>query len=263
MENWEYPKVRGFIWSLKNEDWFSSNEITYVDVEVIPVCEQKWLRWSQSIVSLKEIEKKDLHQLIQVVNTTNQSYQSILENSHNAFHFLPSLTGTILDANKYCAVDLFGYSLEELRQSWRDRNHWSYALPCSKKKKSGKGRNGWVTAELDWEKNKVGENFNWVVPLLFFQMSYGEKKDINLYKWYIHFGAARSNKTLTNIWQKKYKTLFEIPYHVDLGFLETRNIIDCKWRGDPHIWLYQRRVFYNLVLRDPPKEWFRVKLIRP
>jgi len=93
----------------------SSNEITYVDVEVIPVL-SKSDSLESIIVSFKEIEKKTF--TTNPGSENNQSYQSILENSSNAF-FLTKPDGTILDANK-TACDLFGYSLEELRQVGRE-----------------------------------------------------------------------------------------------------------------------------------------------
>jgi len=95
MENGISGKLEGFYLKLKNEDG-SSNEITYVDVEVIPVL-SKSDSLESIIVSFKEIEKKTF--TTNPGSENNQSFKAFLENSSNAF-FLTKPDGTILDANK-------------------------------------------------------------------------------------------------------------------------------------------------------------------
>jgi PAS domain S-box-containing protein len=246
MENGISGKLEGFYLKLKNEDG-SSNEITYVDVEVIPVL-SKSDSLESIIVSFKEIEKKTF--TTNPGSENNQSYQSILENSSNAF-FLTKPDGTILDANK-TACDLFGYSLEELRQVGRegiiDHND-AFVL----KKIRERDETGRVTAELVGKK-KSGERFPIECSSVIFSDVNGEKKtstsinDITLRK--------QVEQDL-RISEKKYKTLFEDnPLPMLIWDFETRNIIDCNEEAILK-YGYTREEFLQLSIREiRPKEDF-------
>ncbi len=107
-------KLDNFYCTLKKDDGFQF-ERTHVDVEITPVLNESDLPVS-IIVSFKETENKTVSNNLDRNNS--QDYRSIVENSLIAF-FLTKPDGTILEANK-AACDLFGYSLEELRQIGRE-----------------------------------------------------------------------------------------------------------------------------------------------
>jgi PAS domain S-box-containing protein len=191
-------KLEGFYLKLKENDGLPKDGI-YCDVEVIPVLNESDLPES-IIVSFKETEKRTLSTNPDSENS--QYYQSIIENSLNAF-FLTRPDGTLLEANK-AAYDMFGYSLEELRQVGRegiiDHREGHIHEKIRERSETGKLKAGLVGIK------KSGEKFPMEVSsVLFF--------DVN--------GEKRSSSTISDISQRKqvekelliseekYKTLFE------------------------------------------------------
>lgn len=241
-------KLEGFYFKLKKDDC-TLFEGMHVDVEIIPVLNENDLPGS-IILSFKETENKTAADRPEY--NSNQYYRSIVENSLNAF-FLTKPDGTILEANQ-AAIDLFGYTLEELRQIGREGiiDHTEGYIYEKIKERS---KRGWVKAELVGVK-KSGVKFPIEVSSLLFS-------DLN--------GEQRTSTTISDISQrktveqelllseKKYKALFEDnPMPMFIWDFETRNIIDCNEEALIK-YGYTREEFLQLNIRDiRPKEDIRL-----
>ena len=110
MKNGLPEKMERFYFKLKNTEGVPCERIS-MDVEIIPVMNESNLPVS-IMVSFKEVEYNIISDTL--FNKNSQDYRGIVENSLIAF-FLTKPDGTILECNK-AACDLFGYSINELRQ---------------------------------------------------------------------------------------------------------------------------------------------------
>jgi len=171
IENRINGKLEGLYLKLKKEDGVPG-EGTYTDVEITPVLNESDLPAS-IIVSFKETENKAVSSNWDSENNLN--YRNIVENSLNAF-FLTKPDGTILVANK-AACDLFGYSVEELRQIGPqgiiDHSQARVHEKIRERKETGK-----VRAELVGIK-KSGEKFPLEVYSVIFSDVNGEERSSN------------------------------------------------------------------------------------
>jgi len=171
IENRINGKLEGLYLKLKKEDGVPC-EGTYTDVEITPVLNESDLPAS-IIVSFKETENKAVSSNWDSENNLN--YRNIVENSLNAF-FLTKPDGTILVANK-AACDLFGYSVEELRQIGPqgiiDHSQARVHEKIRERQETGK-----VRAELVGIK-KSGEKFPLEVYSVIFSDVNGEERSSN------------------------------------------------------------------------------------
>ena len=106
-------KFESFYLSSKTTDLYSF-KAKHIDIEIIPIINESNIPES-IIVTLKDAQKQVSSNSLAYQN--NEYYQSIVENSLNAF-FLAKPDGVLLEANK-AACELFGYSIEEFRRIGR------------------------------------------------------------------------------------------------------------------------------------------------
>ena len=161
-------KLSNFYCKLKEADGVASETIC-LDLQIIPVMNERDLPVS-IIISLNATENKAF--IGNLNNITSLDYQSMVENSLNAF-FLAKPDGTILEANK-AACDLFGRSVEEFRQIGREGiiDHSELLINEKLKERIDKGR---VRTELVGVK-KNGEKFPIEVYSVIFLNANGEQR---------------------------------------------------------------------------------------
>ena len=138
IENKEPKKFEGFFLKSKKDNHYPF-ETKFVDIEITPVFNEVDLPIS-IIVSFKDIEKQTT---FNGLSGNTSGYDSgITQNSLIAF-FLAKPDGTILEVNK-AGCDLFGYSVEELRQVGRkgvlDHSEISLHEKLKERKETGKAR---------------------------------------------------------------------------------------------------------------------------
>ena len=232
-------KLEGFYFKLKNTDSVPF-EGTYMDIEIIPLSREGDLP-ATIIVSLKETEKNIFSN--KLFNRRSQDYRSIIENSLIAF-FLTKPNGTILEANK-AACDLFGYSLQELRQIGRqgiiDHSEDHVHEKIRERKETGSVK----TEVVGIKKN--GEKFPFEVSSFIFLDVNGEERTSTFINDITERKYAEQELILS---EKKYKTLFEDnPSPMFIWDFETRNILDCNEESILK-YGYTREEFLQLNIRD-------------
>jgi len=219
-------------------------------VEVIPVL-SKSDSLRQLLCHLKKLKKR-LSQLI-------SWKQSILSKHFREFFkrnfFLTKPAGLFYDAIRTGVVDLFGLSSTEgIKASWGVRESLIIMMLRSKKK-SGKGRNGRVTAEPVGTK-KSGERFsNWVFLFIFSDVN--ERKKTSTSINYLHFGSRLETRLTTYL--KKIQTLFwmiTLYPHVDLGFWNSKYHWIVMKRRSSNMAITRERVFTTCIREIRPKEDF-------
>ncbi len=245
LESGEPVNFKNFNFRLKKTE-SSSFEVRNVDLLITPVLNDNDLPIS-IIVSFNETDYNN--DSLKLNSKSNQYYQSIFDNSLNAFFLTNPFDGSILDANK-SACDMFGYSIQELKQIGR-QGIIDHSKAHVQEKIKERNVTGKLNAEFEGIK-KNGEKF----PIEVFSVIFS---DVN--------GVKRSSITINDITnrkkiedelklsEKKYKSLFEDnPLPMIIWDFETLNIIDCNEEA-LYKYGYTRKEFLQLTIRDiRPKE---------